>query len=70
MEAKYNNLIQYCEHCDKEVSCKIVEKKYEIMNNFENESTILTGRAYCPICHNEIWIGELHDFNLAQRKAA
>ena len=69
MEAKFNNLVHYCEHCDKEVSCQIVEK-YETMNNFENESTILTKRAYCPICHNEIWVGELHDFNLSQREAA
>ena len=69
MEAKNNNLIQYCEHCDKEVSCQVVEK-YETMNIFENEATILTRRAFCPICHNEIWIAELHDFNLIQRESA
>lgn len=69
MEANITNLVQYCEHCDKNVSCQIVEK-YETMNTFENESTILTRRAYCPYCHNEIWVGELHDFNLAQREAA
>lgn len=69
MKSKKKNIVQYCEHCDKEVDCLIVEK-YETMNIFENEASILTRRAYCPYCHNEIWVGEFHDFNLSQRKAA
>jgi len=69
MKTNNNSIIQYCEHCDKEVTCNIVEK-YEVMNIFEDEATILTKRAYCPHCNNEIWVGELHDFNLAQREAA
>ena len=69
MEAIKNKITQYCEHCDKEIVCDIVEK-YETMNIFGREGTILTRRAYCPNCHNEIWVGELHDFNLAQREAA
>ena len=64
-----NTIIQYCEHCDKEVTCNIVEK-YETMNSFGKETSVLTKRAYCPHCKNEIWVGELHDFNLAQRQAA
>ena len=52
-----NTIIQYCEHCDKEVTCNIVEK-YETMNSFGNEASILTKRAYCPHCQNEIWVGK------------
>lgn len=69
MKTKTNKIIQYCEHCDKDVECNIIEK-YEVMNTFGSETAILTKRAYCPHCHNEIWVGELHDFNLAQREAA
>lgn len=69
MAKKNSNYIQYCEHCDKDVTCNIVEK-YELMNIFEDEASILTKRAFCPHCKNEIWIGELHNFNLAQRESA
>ena len=69
MKTKNTKILQYCEHCDKDVECNIVEK-YEVMNIFGSEASILTKRAYCPHCHNELWVGELHDFNLAQREAA
>ena len=69
MKNKTTKIIQYCEHCDKEVKCNIIEK-YEVMNTFGSEASILTKRAYCPNCHNEVWVGELHNFNLAQREAA
>lgn len=69
MENRYINFVQYCEHCDKDVVCRVVEK-YELMNIFENEASILTRKAYCPHCNHEIWVGEFHDFNLSQREAA
>lgn len=69
MNDKYNNFVKYCEHCDNDVTCRVVEK-YELMNVFEGEASILTRRAFCPHCNNEIWVGEFHDFNLSQRQAA
>lgn len=63
----------YCIYCLEDVDA-VVETKEEEITWKNTKLRCLQKTAYCPMCGNEVYVGEVHNFNLfsiydAYRKA-
>ena len=60
-----SNKLTFCENCRKDVLYN--EIKATLISSFKGEEYQYSGKhAVCPNCENEVYVGDINDFNLRQ----
>lgn len=54
----------YCEYCKRKVEYCVSEEQLESMKIEDIEFECIQKHAYCRLCGEEIWPGEIFDFNV------
>lgn len=58
----------YCEQCNQIVEY-LTEQKYVKGNAFGYNKDYLAKNAFCPVCQNQVFVKDYHDFNLHSKES-